>query len=213
MDKNAEYNSEPNQRRNFLKFIIAGSAATLLALGNFLRYLLFIPTNVVGSSEMAWPTLKIVNIKSLELLKPFRFNYPLRDTPNVLVKLGLKADNGVGPDGDIVAFSDICQHMGCFYDFIPTGSSPPCNPSYKASIMEGYCCCHGSHYDFVHDAKVIGGPAPRPVPRVILKYDEKTEEIYAIGMSPPTIFGHGPPGTNDPKLVLKYDLQGGDVVK
>lgn len=213
MKRNTESNSELNQRRDFLKFIIAGGAATLVAMGNFLRYLMFIPTNAVRGSEITWPILKIINVRSLELLKPFRFNYPLIDTPNILVKLGMKAENGVGPDEDIVAFSNICQHLGCFYDFLPSGGSPSCNPSYKASSMEGYCCCHGSQYDFTHDAKVIGGPAPRPVPRVILKYNEKTEDIYAVGMGSPTIFGHGPEGTSDPKLVLKYDLEGGDIVK
>jgi arsenite oxidase small subunit len=213
MKRNVESNSELNRRRDFLKFIVAGGAATLVAVGNFLRYLMFIPTNAVRSSEIAWPILKIANVRSLELLKPFRFNYPLIDTPNILVRLGTKVENGVGPNEDIVAFSNICQHLGCFYDFLPSGGSPSCNPSYKASSMEGYCCCHGSRYDFTHDAKVIGGPAPTPVPRVILKYDEKTEDIYAVGMGSPTIFGHGPQGTSDPKLVLKYDLEGGDIVK
>lgn len=47
---------------------------------------------------------------------------------------------------------------------------------------------------------------------VLLDYDEATGDIYAVGMGPPTIFGHGPAGTKDPASVLQYDMQGGEVV-
>ena len=186
-----------------------GGAITILALTSSLKALTFIPE---ATTQLAWPKIKVTNINSLKLLTPFTFNYPLTNTPNLLVKLGVKAKGGIGPDQDIVAFSDICQHLGCFYGFVPPKDSPPCNKSYKASLSEGYCCCHGSQYDFVDGAKVIGGPAPRPVPQVQLELDQSTGDISAVSMSPPTIFGHGPPGTTDPALVLKYDLQGGTVV-
>ncbi len=66
----------------------------------------------------AWPRLLATNMKSLQLLTPLVFDYPIVGTSNIIVKLGVQADNGVGPDGDIVAFSRICQHMGCIYNFI-----------------------------------------------------------------------------------------------
>jgi hypothetical protein len=59
---------------------------------------------------------------------------------------------------------------------------------------------------------VIGGPPPRPVPQVMLRYDTSTGDIFAIGMGAPTIFGHGPPGTSNPASVLENDLSGGTVV-
>jgi arsenite oxidase small subunit len=197
-------------RRDFLKLAAAaGGAITVLALASSIKAFTFIPA---ATTTLAWPKITVTNIKSLKFLTPITFNYPLTNTPNILVKLGVAADGGVGPDKDIVAFSDICQHLGCFYGFVPPSGSPPCNKSYKASLSEGYCCCHGSQYDFVHGAKVIGGPAPRPVPQVQLEYDPSTGDINALSMGPPTIFGHGPPGTTDPALVLQYDLQGGTVV-
>jgi arsenite oxidase small subunit len=197
-------------RRDFLKLAAAGGGAmAILALASSIKALTFIPA---ATTQLSWPKATVTNIKSLTLLKPVTFNYPLTNTPNLLVKLGVKAKGGVGPDEDIVAFSDICQHLGCFYGFVPPSGSPPCNKSYKASLSEGYCCCHGSQYDFSDGAKVIGGPAPRPVPQVQLEYDAATGDINAVSMGPPTIFGHGPPGTTDPALVLKYDLQGGTVV-
>jgi arsenite oxidase small subunit len=135
------------------------------------------------------------------------FNYPLEETPNVLVKLGVKALNGVGPDGDIVAFSQVCQHLGCIWGFVATGDSPGCDSSYKAKEPVGYCCCHGSQYDLTNGAAVLGGPAPRPVPQVILSYDDSTGNIYATGMTPPTIFGYHT-GSNN----VLFDLQGGTPV-
>lgn len=201
---------EGMERRQFLKLVaVAGGAVTLAAVLSTLKAGTFVP-QLTSTSQ--WPKVTVTNIDTLMPLTPVIFNYPLTNTPNVLVKLGVAATNGVGPNGDIVAFSSICQHLGCQYSFIPPGSSPVCNSSYKAKIPEGYCCCHGSQYDFVHGAKVIGGPAPRPVPMVQLQVDATTGDISAVGMMPPTIFGHGPPGTTDPALVMQYDLQGGDLV-
>jgi arsenite oxidase small subunit len=202
-------------RRDFLKILLAaGSAFTLAAVASVFRFLTYIPTAGPNQSaaQLAWPRIKLGNVNSLEPLTLLRFNYPLVNTPNVLVKLGVKAQNGVGPDGDIVAYSVICQHLGCYFGFQPPGSSPPCNASFHVPVAEGYCCCHGGQYDFTQGAKVIGGPPPRPVPSVQLEYDAATGDIYAVAMSPPTIFGHGPPGTTDPQSVLSYDLQGGDLV-
>jgi arsenite oxidase small subunit len=197
-------------RRNFLKLTAAtGGAIAIFGLASALKGVTFVPES---TTQLAWPKIKVANINSLKLLTPVTFNYPLTNTPNLLVKLGVKAKGGIGPDQDIVAFSDICQHLGCFYGFVPPKGSPPCNKSYQASLSEGYCCCHGSQYDFSDGAKVIGGPAPRPVPQVQLELDQSTGDINAVSMGPPTIYGHGPPGTTDPALVLKYDLQGGTVV-
>lgn len=133
MTKSAE---DQNDRRRALKFILgAGFVATIAAVASSLRILTFVPgTGPTGTTTggLSWPRLKVVNAKSLELLKPLTFNYPLDNTPNILVKLGIKADNGVGPDDDIVSFSSICQHLGCFYAFDPPNSSPSCNASFKA---------------------------------------------------------------------------------
>jgi arsenite oxidase small subunit len=203
-------------KRNFLKLILTlGGLATLGSFASMFRILAFVPGPNAGSTTsvpLAWPAVKIANLSSLDPTKPLTFNYPLVETPSVLLKLGQPAENGVGPDSDIVAFSDICQHLGCIYSVVPKGTSPPCNGSYKASGPVGYCCCHGSIYDLANGAKVIGGPAPRPQPQVVLSFDSSTGDIYATGMTAPTIFGHGPPGTSDPASVLQNDLTGGTIV-
>jgi arsenite oxidase small subunit len=211
-----EASEKSNSKRNFLKLILTlGGASTLATLGSVFRILEFVPAPGLGSNSttvLAWPQVKVTNVSAVQATVPLRFNYPLVDTPCVLVKCGTKAENGVGPESDVVAFSDICQHLGCFYAVLTPGTSPPCDSSYQATSAQGYCCCHGGQYDFVNSGKVIGGPPPRPVPQVILRYDDGTGDIFAVGMGAPTIFGHGAPGTSDPKQVLVNDLTGGTLV-
>lgn len=158
-------------------------------------------------SSPGFPVIKVTNLSNLKAGTPLSFNYPLEETPNFLIKLGEKAEGGVGPDGDIIAFSAICQHLGCIWGYVESGSSPKCDASYKASTPVGYCCCHGSAYELDSGAKVISGPAPRPVPQVILNFDSSTGDIYATGMTPPTIFGFDT-GSSD----VSHDLQGGTLV-
>lgn len=159
------------------------------------------------SSASPFPRLMVVNISGVSETEPVFFNYPLEETPNILVKLGAQAPGGVGPDGDIVAFSQVCQHLGCIYGYVPTGGAPTCDSSYKAAAPVGYCCCHGTIYDLTNGGKVTAGPSPRPIPQVTLEFDASTGDIYAVGMGPPTIFGHDT-GSND----VLNDLQGGTLV-
>jgi len=211
VDKKADEDSSAptgNSRRNFLKFATALSA--LLAVGGIAAVLKSItntapPTAATTgtSASMQFPRVKVAQLNDLIVGQPISFNYPLDNEPSILVKLGTQAEGGVGPDGDIVAFSSICQHLGCIYGFQAAGSSPSCNPSYKADRPVGYCCCHGSVYDFVNKANVIAGPSQRPQPQVLLVVDS-SGNIFATGMGPPTIFGHNT-GSND----VSADLQGG----
>jgi arsenite oxidase small subunit len=225
-EKNEPKDDSDESRRNLLKvglgigavIVIGGVAAVAKTLINPGAQLAAPTTQTTTSGTTSsstlpppatpgFPVIKIANLSDLEVGSPITFNYPLEETPNILVKLGQKAEGGVGPDNDIVAFSQVCQHLGCIYAFLGSGSSPTCNSSYKASGPVGYCCCHGSIYDLVNGAKVIGGPAPRPEPQVILSFDSSTGNIYATGMTPPTIFGYNT-GSND----VSRDLQGGTLV-
>jgi arsenite oxidase small subunit len=207
-------------RRNFLRAGLAG-AVVLLAVGvASITGSLWSPatpppeaesatttTTAPATNSLGFPKILVGNVSDLKVSEPLSFNYPLEETPNILVKLGVKADGGVGPDGDIVAFSSICQHLGCIWGYVQPGASPGCDATYKASGPLGYCCCHGSVYDLVEGAKVTAGPTPRPQPQVILEFDSSTGDIYATGMTPPTIFGHNT-GSND----VTADLSGGTPV-
>jgi cytochrome b6-f complex iron-sulfur subunit len=56
----------------------------------------------------------------------------------------------------IVALSATCTHLGCMTRFEPT---------------EGriFCPCHGSSFDL--EGKVTGGPAPKPLPRLMVSLE------------------------------------------
>jgi arsenite oxidase small subunit len=158
-------------------------------------------------SASPFPRVLVANLSDIKVNQPVLFNYPLEEEPNVLVKLGQKAVGGVGPDGDVVAFSQICQHLGCVYAYTRPGSSPACDSSFVASGPVGYCCCHGSVFDFADGGKVVGGPSPRPVPQVVLEVDESSGNVYAVAMGPPTVFGYDTGSSN-----VLADLQGGTPV-
>jgi arsenite oxidase small subunit len=204
------------ERRTFLKAAAVASAA--LAVGGMAAV-----AKVIGetggetttTSLSGFPTFliadvnsgQVANVNTMKVNTPLTYYYPLDNQPNIIVKVGVAVENGIGPDGDIVSYSDICQHLGCNPGFVAPSGSPPCNSSYVATKAVMYCCCHGSIYDLGQDAEVIGGPAPRSVPRVILGLDS-TGNIYATGMTAPTIYGFGTAGSDD----VSADLVGGTLV-
>lgn len=204
-------------RRDFLKaaltfsvvLVVAGVAAVTRSLWNPSSQPAPTSLETSGGSTppLSFPRVKVANASDLKVNQSITFNYPLDNEPNIMVRLGKKAQGGVGPDGDIVAFSQICQHLGCIYGYVAPGTSPSCDATYNAPGPVGYCCCHGSVFDLANGAKVMGGPSPRPQPQVMLEFDSSTGDIYATGMTPPTIFGHNT-GSND----VTGDLQGGTPV-
>jgi len=205
-EREPKRSKDEKPRRNFLK--IAISFSTLLLVGGIaaLTRSVTSPTPQGQNIPQAFPRVQVAQLSDLQTNQPILFNYPLDNEPNVLVKLGQKAEGGVGPDGDIVAYSVLCQHLGCVFGFQATGTSPKCNSGYEATSPVGYCCCHGSVFDFLHHAQVVSGPSPRPQPQVMLEIDS-SGNVYAVGMTPPTIFGHNT-GSSD----VSSDLQGGTPV-
>jgi arsenite oxidase small subunit len=199
---------EDGSRRDFLKLAAAVSGALAIAGIASIMKAVVIP-EVPGSTmttTIAFPRVKVSSLGELTVGTAIPFDYPLDSEPNYLVKLGTKAEGGVGPEGDIVAFSDVCQHLGCNWAYVAPGQSPKVNSSYVAPSPVGYCPCHGSVFDLANGANVIGGPSPRPVPQVQLEVDS-SGDIYAVGMGPPAIFGHDT-GSED----VSNDLQGGNLV-
>ena len=207
-DASPPVNDPNDSRRNFLKISVVLSA--ILAAGGIAAVAKSVTDRASSSTGPAtpstFPRVKISNINSLAQDQVVSFYYPLDNEPNILVKIGQKAVGGVGPDGDIVAFSQLCQHLGCDYAYQAPGTAPTCNAKYKAPGPVGYCCCHGSIYDFTKGGSVVGGPAPNPVPQVLLEVDTNGD-IYATGMTSPPIFGH-----NTGSSLAASDLQGGNVV-
>ena len=109
--------------------------------------------------------LKIGTKSQIDRFGIISFSYPGPTHPAQAVKLH---------DGRIVAYSLLCTHMGC-----PV--------SYDAETERYVCPCHQSAYAAWNDATVVQGPAPRPLPNILLEEDQDGN-IFAVGISAP-VFG------------------------
>ncbi len=69
------------------------------------------------------------------------------------------AEHESAPDG-IVAYSAVCTHQQCWAT------------DWLKSTQVLQCPCHQSQYDLRHGAKVVGGPAPRPLPALPLRLSD-----------------------------------------
>ena len=119
---------------------------------------------------MTYPRLRIASLSQLQQGQPVDFEYPLQGQPNFLIKLGAPASGGVGPDGDIVAFSYICTHMGC-----------PLIGQYKDEHkILGPCPCHFTTFDLRNNGMVVLGQATQNLPQVTLAVEG--DDIYATGL-------------------------------
>jgi len=136
------------------------------------------------------------NVESTELLL---FNYPLRNEPNFLLNLAsppgksdgtTNASGGIGPQNTIVAFSAICQHLGCpapALGYYPPGACPNVVGGKSFYI---HCSCHGSTYDVTNGASNLTGPAVLPLPQVVLFWNKSDDSIHATSVQGPTVNGH-----------------------
>jgi len=72
----------------------------------------------------------------------------------------------------IIAFSKICSHMGCAVAL------------YEQQTKHLLCPCHQSTFDVTRAAKVIFGPAARPLPQLAITVDS---EGYLVAQAPFTV--------------------------
>ena len=122
------------------------------------------------------------------------FNYPLDNEPNLLLNLASATPGGVGPNRTLIAFSAVCQHLGCtppFVSYYPPGS---CG-GYNGGSAFIHCVCHGSTYNPGVEAPgggaaIITGPTVSPLPQVLLEWDQTTDEVFAVGAAGPPVKGH-----------------------
>jgi arsenite oxidase small subunit len=124
---------------------------------------------VVPAVATAHPRVRVASLGELEVGQPVDFAYPTEQAPVSLIKLGRRADGGIGPDGDIVAFGTDCTHMGC-----------PLRGAYKPEYgILGPCGCHFTTFDLAHRGMVVLGQATQNLPQVILELDG--DDINAVG--------------------------------
>ena len=66
-----------------------------------------------AASADTYPKLLVVQLAKLKPNKPVSIQLPAEAQPSVLLDLGQAVPHGVGPKKSIVAYSLLCQHMGC----------------------------------------------------------------------------------------------------
>ena len=113
-----------------------------------------------GPPVLAWPMDAATGV----VRRGARFNQVL------LIRLTiarLSAAEQVFASQGVVAFSAICTHAGCVVS------------SWRAADKCFLCPCHGSIYDPSAGARVIGGPAPRPLPALPLRADREALTVAA----------------------------------
>ena len=201
-------------KRNVLKLLAVAGVVGAAGGGLIGGTLQFVQPPVVGISS--YPRTQLIDIDGKPLTvagveseynvgtsELYLFYYPLQNEPNFLLNLypangqppsasnpgAQNVPGGVGTYGSIVAFSAICQHLGCpapAIAFYPPGTCPN-TPGGK--IFYIHCSCHGSTYDPANSASNLTGPAVLPLPQVTLDTDSNGN-IYAVGESGPPVNGH-----------------------
>ncbi len=129
------------------------------------------------------------------------FYYPLTNEPNFFLNLApvtpggpgaTGVPGGVGPTGSIVAYSAICQHLGCPAPAIAYYPPGTCSKTFTGTVVKDltfyiHCSCHGSTYDVTNKAANLTGPAIYPLPQVELLWKDPAtggdDTIWAVGES------------------------------
>lgn len=126
----------------------------------------------VPAAVSTYPRKFITTLSALKTDEPIEFNYPDEGdySDSMLVKLGVQAGGGIGPDRDVVSFSNTCTHQG-----------GPLGGSYKADTKSlGACPLHLSTYDLTRHGILISGQAYQSLPQVLLELEG--DKIFAVGV-------------------------------
>lgn len=150
-------------RRQFLRGGIVGAAGAAAA-----TVLPAEQAKAQGLARVAYPSNRLANIADLAVTEPMDIGYPDADSPGVLIKLGTAVEGGVGPDGDIVAYSVLCPHKGWML-------------SYSADDKTLNCPGHHSRFDCEAGGQQTWGHATNNLPQFDLRVDDQGD-IFAEGV-------------------------------
>jgi len=127
-----------------------------------------------ANAQIDYPSNRLANVADLAVNQPVDIEYPDTDSPGILIKMGEAVEGGVGPDGDIVAYSVLCPHQGWMM-------------TYNGEDRSLNCPGHFSRFDVEVGGQQIWGHATQNVPQFTLRVDD-SGDIFAEGASD-LIFG------------------------
>lgn len=137
-------------RREFVRFLVLGSGAFATATVAVAAL-----TAARGDEEGA--ATAVAPLDELRSDRPVLFRYPSADDPAILL---------LRPDGELVAYSQKCTHLGCVVYLGGEGE-------------ELVCPCHEGGFS-VATGDVLYGPPERPLPRITVEVRDGT--VWATGV-------------------------------
>jgi arsenite oxidase small subunit len=149
-------------RRDILRGIVVFAAAGLLVpLERLAEYL----SGPRVTGPVTYPRVRVTNTKDVGTNDSLTFEYPHKDRPAILIHLA---------EGRFVAYDAICTHLGCQVHYNKIAVK-----GWEDNPRQIFSPCHGGVFDPA-TGTVLGGPPPRPLPKIRLEIDEKGD-IYANG--------------------------------
>jgi arsenite oxidase small subunit len=126
-------------------------------------------STALGATTLPYPQKLVGKIGAMPVNEVTNFSYPDASSPCYAIRMGNPVPGGVGPNGDIVAFSALCTHMGC-----PV--------AYDGGSRTFKCGCHFSIFDPENGGQMVCGQATEDLPKIKLVYDAKSESVQAVGV-------------------------------
>jgi Rieske Fe-S protein len=138
-------------RRQFARFLV------LTSLAMFVGNLWILSKSWLGKVSRS-VTLTIPGADGLPVGGSTVFDYPTVGEPCLLIRRS---------QDEFVAFSQKCTHLSCAV-------------IYAKDNDRIECPCHNGYFS-ARDGRVLQGPPPRPLPRVLL--ERRGGELVAVGMT------------------------------
>jgi Rieske Fe-S protein len=137
-------------RRQFAKFL------TLTSVGMFVGQVWILAKSWMAPKH-AYPVAAIANVADVPVQHVKLFRYPTEHDTAILVRTD---------EDTFVAYSQKCTHLSCAVFYAP-----------ERKRLE--CPCHEGYFA-VDTGRVLQGPPPRPLPRILLRREGDT--ILAVGV-------------------------------
>jgi Rieske Fe-S protein len=138
-------------RRQFTKFLVLTSLA--MTTGNGWIWL----RALTADADPDYPEVRVGAAADIPVGGVKLFSYPREIDPAILVRKS---------DGALVAYSQKCTHLACAV-------------FYSAERNRLECPCHVGYFS-VDSGRVLQGPPPRPLPRILI--EEREGIIFATGV-------------------------------
>lgn len=139
------------QRRQFTKFLV------LTSFGMFAGNLWILAKSLLAKDQPPLQTAAVARVDDLAVGAVRIFQYPTPQDNCLLVRLS---------EDKFVAYSQKCTHLSCAV-------------YYSSQNRRLECPCHEGYFS-IDDGRVLQGPPPRPLPKVLL--ERKGNDLIAIGM-------------------------------